>query len=109
VLRLIKTWQLAILALLSCSSLAVLFSTKYTQLPPEVPLFYFRQYGYTQLVTKDWLLLLPVVIIAMTLGNYLAARILKEDAFVKTILYWATLYNTIMLTVLFVRVIFKVS
>lgn len=42
-------------------------------LPPEIPLYYSLTHGETQLATQDELTGIPILILALIIGNYLVA------------------------------------
>lgn len=54
------------------------------QLPPEVPIFYSRPWGESQLADARWLVILPAVSFIVSLGNLAAAKLVEKKFESKT-------------------------
>jgi len=60
------------------------------KLPPEVPLFYSRPYGESQLASAWWLWLLPGLSLVMELiAMRIAGTMIEEDKLLAQILIWS--------------------
>jgi len=60
------------------------------KLPPEVPLFYSRPYGESQLASAWWLWLLPGLSLVMELiAMRVAGTMIEEDKLLAQILIWS--------------------
>lgn len=88
--------------------LAVLF--KFTSLPPQIPLFYSRPDGEAQLGEWWFIFLIPLLMNLLYILNvYLQKKFFSDNAFVIRFLYYFKLFVVIVLTIIFLKIIFLVT
>lgn len=69
-------------------AVTILFLLFYNRFPPRVPLFYSLPWGEAQLVVKQQLFLLPIILLLITLTNFFIAFQLHSIQYIlKRILY----------------------
>lgn len=77
---------------------------KYTDLPPEIPLFYSRPWGAEQLASSSSAFLLPVItIIVMILNNFLAVFLLRSNSLLSRLLVITSLLFSVLSLVAILR------
>lgn len=75
-------------------------------LPPEIPLFYSRPWGESQLAPAVSIWLLPLTLLATgSLNLYLAARFFEEFPFIARVLIWSNVLIAFLTTVSIVKII----
>lgn len=79
-------------------------------LPPQVPLFYSRPWGESQLVSPIGLILLPLFSLLIFILNFgLILRTFKEERFIARILAGAGLIFTFLCTLALFRIIILIT
>lgn len=64
----------------------------WTKLPPQLPLFYSRPWGESQLVERNYFLILPISTFILSLINLRLASILfKRELLISQVLVWSSL------------------
>ena len=86
------------------------FILKFSSLPPQLPLFYSRAWGETQL-TDTWLIfLLPLLLNFLYFANnYLYKRFFFGNDLIKKIFDYFNVLLAVGFTFIFVKIIFLVS
>jgi len=86
----------------------LLFAWK--RLPPEVPLFYSRPWGESQLAEKEWLWVLPGVGVGVLVLNLkIASLFFKEEPFLIKGLVWGATLIVGLLAVTLLEIVWLVS
>jgi len=98
-------------ALLSANFLMILaFLFKFRSLPPQIPLFYSKPLGETQLVDWWFIFLLPLLLDCLYLLNFLVyKRFFANNQFVKTFLYYFKLFLIVSFTIIFLKILFLIA
>lgn len=86
------------------------FLSRFSRLPPQIPLFYSRLWGEDQLVDTWLIFLLPVFLnLLFFLNNYLFKKIYSNNQLIKNIFYYFNLFLIVSFTLIFIKIIFLVS
>lgn len=79
---------------------------RYTDLPPQVPLYYSQPWGEAQLATVSYLFLLPIAsFIVLVLNNFLAIFYLKSLQLLSRLLVVTSLVFSIFATLSILQII----
>ncbi|MFZ6035098.1 MAG: hypothetical protein ACOYUB_03040 [Patescibacteria group bacterium] len=86
------------------------FLLKLGGLPPQLPLFYTRPWGEEQLVDFWVIFILPIIVnVLYFLNEYFYKKFFSGNTLVRQILEYLSIFITISLAFVFVRIIFLVS
>jgi len=87
-----------------------LFVLKINSLPPQIPLFYSKLIGESQLADLWMIIILPIILdLFFYLNNYIYTRFFSGNEFVKKVINYLNLFLIITITLIFVRIIFFIS
>ncbi len=90
--------------------MAAVFLLNMNHLPPQLPIFYSRQFGEDQLGEVWYLFLLPGLIhLLLFLNIYLYNRFFLPDQFIKKILNVVNWFIIVVLSFMFGRIILFIS
>lgn len=99
-------YALLLADLLMAGSFAWLFS----QLPPQIPLFYSRPWGEDQLVDYWFIFILPFLLhVFIFLNIYLYNRFFLPNQLVKKIMDTANWLFIVLCTLIFLKIIFLIT
>jgi len=98
-------------ALLSANFLMILaFLFKFNHLPPQIPLFYSKPTGESQLAEWWFIFVLPLILDCLYLLNFLIyKKFFFENQFVNFFIYYFKLFLIIVFTVIFLKIIFLIA
>lgn len=85
-----------------------LLITYRSNLPFQVPLWYSRPWGEEQLASPYWLWLVPALILAIALADYLGGQWLKKEELLADIWMIGGMITQFILTLAIVRIIWIV-
>jgi hypothetical protein len=86
------------------------FLLKLLKLPPQIPLFYSRLWGESQLADSWAIFILPIFMnILYFINRYVFNRFYSENIFIKNIFYYLNLFLITGFTIIFIKIIFIVS
>lgn len=86
------------------------FILRFNQLPPQIPLFYSKQWGEDQLVDLWFIFLLPLILILIFyFNNFVYDKYFSNNILVKKIIYYLNLFIIIIITFIFLKIIILVS
>ena len=86
------------------------FIFRFQSLPPQIPLFYSQAWGQDQLVDYWQILILPALLhIFFFLNIYLYNRLFFPDHFVRKIIAVSNIAVTVVLSLIFLKILFYVS
>jgi len=89
---------------------AVLIFFKFNDLPPQLPLYYSRPWGESQLATSSLILLLPLLsLIILILNNFLAVFLLKSMRLFSRLLIIVSLIFSMFSAVTLFRIVYLIS
>lgn len=94
-----------LLLIIASSVLIFLF---YSQLPPQVPLFYSQPRGHEQLVSPPFLFLLPGISFLILVVNFLIGRFLAVFPFLKEALSWTAALIAFLAFFTLLKIIFTI-
>lgn len=89
---------------------AIIFVLKFNYLPPQIPLFYSRPEGEDQLV--DWwgIFFIPLMILFFyVLNTYTFSKFFKEDELIKKFILILNFSITIILSLVFLKIILLIA
>lgn len=99
-------FALIIANILMISSFVLRFST----LPPEIPLLYSKQWGEDQLIDVWFIFLLPILLnLLFFINNFLYRKFFLNNLLIKKIIHYLNLFFIIVITSIFIRIIFLVT
>lgn len=88
----------------------ITFFLKFNNLPPQLPLYYSRPWGETQLVDTWMIFLLPLLLNLLYItNNYLCKRFFLGNDLIKKIFNYLNILLIVGFTFIFVKIIFLVS
>ncbi len=94
----------ALIAIFIAVFSAVLIFNKIGSLPPELPLWFSKDWGAQRLARPDWLWLIPSLIILVFLVNQLIARLLYSASLIR-IITWSSVVFGIIISYSLIRVL----
>lgn len=107
---LVKKIPLSYIVAGSTILMAVAFTLKISHLPPQIPLFYSRPIGESQVVDRILIFFLPLLMYIIVGTNSLLVRFsFTESRFVKAVLYYSSVVSVTLITYIFLRIVFLVS
>src|SRR3990170_4943437 len=83
---------------------AFLIFNKMEKLPPELPLWFSKDWGTQRLARPDWLWIIPSLIILVFLVNQLMARLLYSAGLIRIII-WSSVVFGIIISYSLVRIL----
>jgi len=87
-----------------------LLAWKFTQLPPQVPLYYSLPWGESQLATASYLFLLPTIsIVALFIDNLFAVSFFKNQPLLSRFSVITSLLVSFFSAFTLIRVVFLIS
>lgn len=90
--------------------MGITFTLKLNTLPPQIPLFYSRPWGESQLADTWMIFLIPLVLNLLYMTNgYLYKKIFFGNDLIKRIFSYLNLLLIVGFTFIFVRIILLVS
>lgn len=82
----------------------------WSNLPPEVPLFYSRPWGQEQLAQKLWLFFLPFICFLVTIINFrLASLFYKKEPFLAKIFVWTSFIIAFLVSINIIRILLIIT
>ncbi len=79
----------------------------YSQLQPEIPLFYSLPDANNQLVSKHWLFLLPSISLAINIIHLILIRLLRKlEELILSLFAWSTVVLEVILLLVTLRIIY---
>jgi hypothetical protein len=95
---------------LSNIAMILVFILRFNTLPPQIPLFYSRPTGEEQLVDLWMIFILPFLLNFFYFFNqYLENKLFSDNTLIKKIFYYFNIALMIIVTFIFIRIIFLVS
>jgi len=86
------------------------FILKFNHLPPQIPLFFSRRFGEEQLGDLWMIVFLPFSLnLFFFINNFFYKKFFSGNLLVKKIVDYVNLFLTIIVPVIFLRIIFLVS
>lgn len=105
-----KFTSIAIILAFSILIMTVIFILRIHVLPPQIPLFYSRLEGDAQITDVLMIFLLPALSSTIVAANHFVTRkYFKENHFVKMVAYYVNISVIIIITFIFIRIIFLVT
>lgn len=96
--------------LITIGILSLFFLLRFNNLPPQIPLFYSRVEGEDQLADWWFIFLIPFAIIFFYFLNiYIQEKFFKDDNLVKKFTYILNLSVEIILSLIFLRILFLIT
>jgi len=90
--------------------IAAAFAFAYRTLPEQIPIFYSKPWGESQIADTWYIFLLPIVLHTLYFLNKLfVQKFFPEDQVVKKIMTYANLFFIVSFTGVFLKIIFLVS
>lgn len=90
--------------------LIVTFLLRFNTIPPQIPLFYSKLWGESQLGDYWMIFILPVFMnFLFFINKYIFSKFYSENIFLKNILYYLDLFLIISFTLIFIKILFIVS
>lgn len=90
--------------------MSVIFVLNYSNLPPQIPLFYSLAHGEGQIVDLPVILLIPaIMVILVNLNNLLVRKYFKDENFVERFFDYVNIFIIIFLSFIFLRIIILVG
>lgn len=78
----------------------------YSQLPPQLPLFYSCPWGESQLTAKITFLFLPLAFILLVFFNFILASFLfKKDIFLAQLISWSNVISSFLLSLTLIKIL----
>lgn len=86
------------------------FIFRFNFLPPQIPLFYSRSLGESQLADTWMIFLLPFILnILYIVNNYFEKKISLENNLIKKVFKYLNLFLITAFTLIFIKIIFLIS
>lgn len=86
------------------------FIFKFNFLPPQIPLFYNRPLGESQLADTWMIFLIPFILnILYIVNNYLENKIFLKNYLIKKVFKYLNFFLIITFTLIFIKIIFLIS
>ena len=90
--------------------MVVVFAIKFNTLPPQLPLFFNRPSGESQLIDAWMIFLIPLIMNSLyTLNNYMEKRYFASDELLKVVFRYFNPFLIVTFTLIFIKLIFLVS
>lgn len=97
------------LVLILNAFIIVLLILRYGALPPEIPLFY-SMTGESSIADLPFILILPLLsIILIVVNTLIVNKFFSGDIFLEKVIYYVNIVISLVLTFIFIRIIFLVS
>jgi len=88
----------------------VTFIIRFSHLPPQIPLFYSKLWGEDQLVDTWIIVFIPILINTFYFLNiYLYQKFFPQIGIVKKIIDFVNIFLIVVLTIIFIKIIFLIS
>lgn len=95
---------------LSNAAMILVFLLRFNTLPPQIPLFYSRPTGEEQLADLWMIFILPFLLNFFYFFNqYVEQKFFSDNSLIKKIFYYFNIALMIIITFIFIRIIFLVS
>ena len=78
------------------------------QLPPQIPLFYSLPYGTSQLATKIWFFILPILSVLIWVSYFLLSKIKTNTKIYTQILMWLHFTSLVLVTIALLHIVLVV-
>lgn len=90
--------------------MVLLFLLKFRTMPPQIPLFYSKPWGESQLADYWNIFILPIFLnLLFFLNQYINNRFYKDNYLIRDIIYYLNIFLIISFTLIFIKIIFIVS
>jgi hypothetical protein len=98
------------LLVLSNIAMILVFILRFNTLPPQIPLFYSRPTGEEQLADLWMIFILPFLLnFFYFLNQYLENKLFSDNPLIKKIFYYFNIVLMIIISLVFIRIIFLIS
>jgi len=88
----------------------VTFFMRFSHLPPQIPLFYSKLWGEDQLADTWMIVFIPILINVFYFFNiYVYRRFFKQTEVAKKIIDFVNIFLIVVLTIIFIKIIFLIS
>lgn len=95
---------------LSNVAMILVFILRFNTLPPQIPLFYSRPAGEEQLADLWMIFILPFLLNFFYFFNqYVEQKFFSDNSLIRKIFYYFNIALMIIITFIFIRIIFLVS
>ena len=99
-----------IVLILSNLLVLVIFILRFSHLPPQIPLFYSKLWGEDQLADTWMIVFIPILINAFYFLNiYIYRRFFSQIVIVKKIIDFVNIFLIVVLTLIFIKIVFLIS
>ncbi len=96
--------------ILSNLLILVTFILRFSHLPPQIPLFYSKLWGEDQLADTWMIVFIPILINAFYFLNmYISRKFFPQIGIVKKIIDFVNIFLIVVLTIVFIKIIFLIS
>lgn len=90
--------------------MAAAFAWAYRSLPEQIPIFYSKPWGESQIADVWYIFLLPILLHLIYFGNQaFAKRFFKEEETMIKLMYYANLFFIVGFTGVYLKILFLVS
>lgn len=90
--------------------MVLLFLLKFRTMPPQIPLFYSRPWGESQLADYWSIFILPIFLnLLFFLNQHINNRFYKDNYLIRDIIYYLNIFLIISFTLVFIKIVFIVS
>ncbi len=88
----------------------VTFLLRFPRLPPQIPLYYSKFWGESQLADLLMIFILPIFMnLLYFINNWVFARFYSTNELIKSIFYYFNIFLIVSFTLIFIKIIFMVS
>lgn len=99
-----------IILIISNLLILIAFILRFSHLPPQIPLFYSKLWGEDQLTDTWMIVFIPILINTFYFLNiYIYRRFFLQIGIVKKIIDFVNIFLIVVLTIIFIKIIFLIS
>jgi hypothetical protein len=104
-----NTTKINILYLVSLVTMVIVFAINYQKIPPQIPLYYSALVGDEQIDEYYMIFMLPLIsYLIILLNNFLSKKLFPDDLFVEKLVFYVNFSSVIVITFIYLRIIFLV-